>query len=209
MKPGFIYYPVIACCACPRHAFSLFQTPTPLKHWAKTRSSARALIKMSALDSLSDTPPRRIVETQYTLSDDDTSSRPSRNYQHHHRYHHRHDDYDDEGGDGDDYNYGYGYDYCDRHADNGADDISLISAPTKKRVRGIDPNNGRCLVENCIEHAGVIYCYCFPIYVSDTDPDLVCLLWTSTNFSLTPVCHQARQYRVVLEHPILYVEPSE
>lgn len=119
-----------------------------------------------SLDDSSNTPPRRNGETQYYLSDenDDASSHLSRNYRHH-----RHNGYGD-----DDEEYDHGF-YCDRHADNDADEdnVSLISTPTKRRVEKLDPNNGRCLVENGVAYDGVLYCCCFPIYAPESDPDLL------------------------------------
>lgn len=47
-----------------------------------------------------------------------------------------------------------------------------VSDDTKKRVRSVDPNDGRCLVENCPETRAVDFCHCFPRSLTNKD-DLV------------------------------------
>ncbi|KAF8635004.1 hypothetical protein AX17_004050 [Amanita inopinata Kibby_2008] len=52
-----------------------------------------------------------------------------------------------------------------------------ISEPTKRLVRGADPNKGRCLVENCDKSYAVQFSHCFPKRFEDDDRLLGNIEW--------------------------------
>lgn len=58
-----------------------------------------------------------------------------------------------------------------------------VSSAAQKRVLAVDPNGGRCLIENCSTEHGVKHCHIIPRYLGKDEKSVCDLISNPAKFS--------------------------